>query len=233
VPTLHPKGVNHLAIATRDMKTQLTFWNEVLGCPTKALYWMHNVDNVFHGFVELSPESYVAFVQDENNPKEPVWGVSHAGNPGGPVTAGATQHIALHVDTFDELLSMRDRIRSHGIIALGPLDHGFIQSIYFAGPEGLSLEIACGRDIDERAWIDPEVQQLCDISAEEIESLKHPQPFERPVDPVQQPDADPDKPVMHYADDGAIGQMIKLSDEFLWENMSDREPPVAVEEDAR
>ena len=48
---LHPKGVNHLAISTCDMKMQLTFFSDVLGCPLKALYWMHGVPNTFHGFV--------------------------------------------------------------------------------------------------------------------------------------------------------------------------------------
>ena len=70
--------------------------------------------------------------------------MSHAGNPGGVVTAGAMQHVALHVDDLDELLTMRDRIRSRGIQVMGPIDDGFVQSIYFAGPEGLSLEVTCG-----------------------------------------------------------------------------------------
>ena len=61
--TLHPRGVNHLALGTRDMKGQLEFWCDVLGCPLRALYYMHGVDGAFHGFVELAPESYVAFVQ--------------------------------------------------------------------------------------------------------------------------------------------------------------------------
>ena len=56
-PDLHPRGVDHLAIATGDMKAQLTFFADVLGCPTKALYWMHGVRNTFHGFVRLAPDS--------------------------------------------------------------------------------------------------------------------------------------------------------------------------------
>jgi len=140
-PDLRPRGVNHLAISTTDMRTQLTFWAEVLGCPTKALYWMHGVDDTFHGFVELSPESYIAFVQHPDNATEIQYGISHAGNPGAPVTGGATQHVALHVGSLDDVLAMRDRIRSHGVQVMGPIDHGFCQSMYFAGPEGLSLEV--------------------------------------------------------------------------------------------
>ncbi len=223
--TLHPKGVNHLAIATRDMKAQLTFWSEVLGCPMRALYWMHGAPNTFHGFVELAGTSYVAFVQTPKNPTEISWGVTHSGSPSGPVTAGTTQHIALHVDNMDELMHMRDRIRSHGVQVLGPIDHGFVQSIYFAGPEGLQLEIATGRDIDGDLWVDPEVQELCDISAAELADLKKPATFERPAETVGQPERDPDKPEMWFGREENYPRVMGHTDEEVWDTMSDTEPP--------
>ena len=162
--TLHPRGVNHLALSTTDMKRQLTFWCDALGLPLKALYWMHGVKGAYHGFIELSPDSYIAFVQHPKNSDEVEFGTSHADGPGGEVRGGTMQHLAMHVDTFDELLTMRDRLRSKGIQVLGPIDHGFVQSIYFEGPEGLNLEVACGSNIDPAAWIDPEVTGLCGIT---------------------------------------------------------------------
>ena len=225
--TLHPRGVNHLALSTRDMKGQLEFWCDVLGCPLRALYYMHGVDGAFHGFVELAPESYVAFVQHPDNPKDIEWGVTHAGNPGGAVTIGGMQHVALHVDTLDEVLTMRDRIRSRGVQVIGPIDHGFIKSIYFGGPEGLSLEVTCGHDIDANAWVDPEVVGLCDISQHEVEALKNPAAFDRPATPVAQPAADPDKPIMHWPD--AYELLVSLSDQEVWDNASETTPPVIVD----
>jgi catechol 2,3-dioxygenase-like lactoylglutathione lyase family enzyme len=226
-PDLHPRGVNHLAISTTEMKGQLTFWAEVLGCPTKALYWMHGVDNTFHGFVELSSESYVAFVQHPDNRSEIEYGVTHAGNPGAPVTGGATQHIALHVDTLDEVLAMRDRIRAHGVQVMGPIDHGMIQSIYFAGPEGLSLEVCCGHDIDEKQWIDPEVQGLCGISSDELASLTSPSSTTVGPDPVPQPAADESKPQMHYPKP-VYDAIMGTSDEDMWTMASHPAPPVPI-----
>lgn len=225
--TLHPRGVNHLAISTCDMKAQLTFFADVLGCPTRALYWMHGVEGAKHGFVELSGDSYIAFVDHPDNNDDIEWGVSHAGNGGLPVTRGAMQHVALHVDSFDELLEMRDRVRSNGVQVLGPMDHGFCQSIYFAGPEGLALEIATGSDIDGEAWIDPEVTELCDISDEELVALKNPRPFERPAEPVPQPAYSPDVPHMHYEPEAARDKAMSLPDEFVWERLSETEPPVS------
>jgi catechol 2,3-dioxygenase-like lactoylglutathione lyase family enzyme len=224
-PDLHPNGVNHLAIATADMKMQLTFFAEVLGCPTRALYWMHGVANTFHGFVELSDDSYLAFVQAPGNPTEPQWGVTHSGNAGDPVTAGTMQHVAFNVDTIDELLTMRDRIRSHGIQVLGPLDHGMIQSIYFAGPEHLSLEVCVGRDIDEHQWVDPEVQALCGISDAELDRLTAPDGFERPDEPIAQPAYDPSTPNMRYTD-AARDFIMGMDDVDVWNNLSESTPPV-------
>ncbi len=228
-PDLRPNGVNHLALSTRDMKAQLQFWGDVLGCPTTALYWMHGVENTFHGFVELAPDSYVAFVQTEKNPTEPIWGVTHSGNAGDAVTAGTMQHVAFNVDTLDELLTMRDRIRSRGIQVMGPIDHGMIKSIYFAGPEHLSLEIAVGRAIDAEQWVDPDVQGLCEITDEELAALKAPAPFERPDDPFPQPEYDDTKPSLHYPAP-VLAAIMGMSDADMWTNVSFPDPPVPPSE---
>ena len=223
--SLHPRGVNHLVISTRDIKSQIQFWCDVLGCPLRALYRLRVAPGAYHGVVELAPASYVAFVQHPDNPKDVEWGVTHAGNPGAAVTAGVMQHVALNVDSFDEVLVLRDRIRSRGVQVIGPIDHGFIKSIYFAGPEGLTLKVCCGREIDADAWVDPEVVALCDISLSEVEEMKNPAPFQRPAQPVPQPAYDPDKPVMHYP----VGQyeaIAAMSDELIWETFNETDPPV-------
>ena len=223
--SLHPNWVNHLAISTRDMKSQLTFFAEVLGCPTKALYWMHGVEGCYHGFAELSANSHIAFVQHPENAQEIQWGVTHAGNGGEPVTRGVMQHVAFNVDTFEELLQLRDRIRSHGVQVLGPLDHGFIQSMYFAGPEGLSLEVCVGSGIDAEAWVDPEVRELCGINAEEMQALKEPDDFLNEGDPVANPSFDENKPHMHYPP-GVLEKVMSVPDDVVWEKFSETTPPV-------
>ena len=228
--TLHPRGVNHLALSTADMKEQLTFWCDVLGLPLKALYWMHGVDNTFHGFVELAGDSYVAFVQHPDNAAEVEFGISHADGAGGGVRGGTMQHVAFHVDSFDELLAMRDRIRSKGVQVLGPLDHGFCQSIYFEGPEGLNLEVTCGEAIDERAWIDPEVVELCGIDAVELEALKEPASFDRPAEPVPQPAGPFPGNVRAEKGGPRYAQVMALSDEFVWDRLSVTDPPVPSRE---
>ena len=225
---LHPNGVNHLAIATRDMKAQLTFFAEALGCPTKALYWMHGVEGCYHGFAELSESSYIAFVQHPENAEEIEWGVTHAGNGGESVTRGAMQHVAFNVDDLEELLQLRDRIRAHDIQVLGPIDHGFIQSMYFAGPEGLSLEICVGSDINASAWVDPEVRELCGIDEAEMDALKEPAEFHSNGIPLPNPPYDPAKPHMKYPP-GVLEKMMAVPDEVVWKKFSETTPPVNID----
>ena len=113
---------------------------------------MHGVENTFHGFVELSPDCYLAFVQHPENSPDIQFGVSHAENAGSPVTRGTMQHLAFGVDTLEELYEMRDRIRGNGVQVMGPIDHGFIQSIFygFGAAGGFALVLVLFAAMRER-----------------------------------------------------------------------------------
>jgi catechol 2,3-dioxygenase-like lactoylglutathione lyase family enzyme len=223
---LHPTGVHHLALSTTDITAQIEFFTDVLGGELKALYWMHGVKDAIHGFVELSPTCYIAFVQQPANTTRNELGVTHAGNAGGPMPGGTMQHLALAVDSVEELLAMRDRIRSRGIVAVGPFDHGLCRSIYFAGPEGLCLEVACGGDIDERAWIDPGIVKLLGIDPEDLEHFKNPAPYEPSDPPLAQPTPDPAKPNLVYPP-AVYRRIVETPDERFWHAV-DSNPPVRL-----
>lgn len=221
-------GVHHLAICTKDIKSQIEFFTQVVGAELEALYWMHGVDNTFHGFIKLSDSSSIAFVQHPDIAKiTPIKGVSHAGTTAGNVAPGTMQHVALNVDTEADLLAIRDRVRSHGHWIMGPLDHGFCKSIYLAAPEGIMLEFSTseGNAIDAEAWIDPEVMALAGINAEEVERYKHPAEFESKGGKIAQPKPDPTKPLMQFPTDARIWTM---PDEEVTRTMSETTPPVDV-----
>jgi catechol 2,3-dioxygenase-like lactoylglutathione lyase family enzyme len=220
-------GLHHLAICTADMKSQIEYFTEVLGMELVALYWMHGVENTWHGFLRLNDESAVAFVHNPDVAKVPVkLGQTHAGNPGANVARGAMQHLALRVRNERELLAMRDRIRSKGIPVLGPLDHGMCLSIYFAGLENLSLELSCSAEpIDARAWIDPDVVALAGISAEELERYKRPASYQDRGGEVPQPSLSGPGPHMTNYPPGAYQALLGLADEKT-RHMVTNEPPV-------
>jgi hypothetical protein len=52
-----------------------------------------------------------------------------------------SRHLAFHVDTEEELLAWRDRLKAHGVRVTRPLAHELIESIYFDDPNGIQLEI--------------------------------------------------------------------------------------------
>ncbi|MBL8674578.1 MAG: VOC family protein [Rhodospirillales bacterium] len=224
-----PDGLHHLAITTADIKTQIAFFSDVLGTELVALYWMHGVKGAWHGFVKLNDTCSIAFVQSPDIAKVPRQiGVTHSGNAGAPCAPGAMQHLALNVNGDDELLAMRDRIRSRGINVFGPIDHGFCKSIYFAGPENLSLELSTSPvPIDARAWIDPEVVGLAGISAEELARYKAPAAYRNDGPPLPQPPVDPAKPHMVYPE-ARYKAMVAMPDDEYTRVRSETTPPVRL-----
>jgi len=224
------EGLHHLAISTADMKSQIEFFTDKLGMELVALYWMHGVENTWHGFLRLNDESSIAFVCHPDIKDIPVqFGQTHAGNPVRNVARGVMQHLALKVNNHEELLAMRDRLRSKGVPVLGPMDHGMCVSMYFAGPENLALELSYSKEpINQEAWIDPEVVALAGINAEELARYKKPAAFVDSGGGVKQPSVDAAGPHMtNYPAGTSYARVIGTPDELLWNSVESR-PPVAV-----
>lgn len=222
-------GLNHLALSTTNMKEQIKYFTNVLGMRLRALYWMHGLEGCWHGFLELNESSQIAFVFSPDNEKAKVeYGSTHPGTTSGGVARGAMQHLALNVDTLEDLLNMRDRIRSHGINVFGPLDHGFCHSIYFQGPEDLCLEVATFGNADypigAKDWVDPEVQELAGISDEELAEFVNPPEFVGKGGTVPQPKIDTAGYVPAQDFDGWKG-IIEAPDEVIIAQMSEPLPP--------
>lgn len=218
-------GIHHLALSTRDMKRQLQFFTEVLGLELVALFWMHGVEGAQHAFLRFNECSYLSFVyMPEMKQIEPVAGVSHAAHQGAPSVGGSMQHLALRADNPEAVLAMRDRVRAHGIQVFGQIEHGLCTSIYFAGPEGLNLEVACQGQLEPEAWIDPEVVALCGISDDELAAMRRPPAFIQPEMPVAQPAFDPAKPRLGYPDK-IYARMLATPDAELTRQASFGTPP--------
>ena len=139
------------------------------------------------------------------------------------------QHLAFKVDSRDALIAMRDRIRTKGVNVFGPIDHGMCQSIYFAGPEQLSLEVAWSdAALDPARWIDPATLAKIGVTPEEAERFINPDGYDGEGGAVPQPPIDPTKP--HQAmPEAAYKQIIALPDEVIWNVASYAEPPVKTE----
>ena len=220
-----PNGIHHIAIMSADMKAQLTFFTQVLGFPLVGLFDMHGVPGAKHAFLKMDEASYFSIVEMEGIADIPATvGITHAGTGAGKCAAGVTQHIAFRAPDQAGLLALRNRIRSHGIAAIGPIGHGFCQSIYFAGPEGLTLEVSAQMtSVDPARWVDPKVLHSCAITEEEAEAMLNPMPCT--VSGVAQPAYDAAVPNMAYPPE-LLKHIIATPDETITAQGSYNEPPV-------
>jgi hypothetical protein len=137
------------------------------------------------------------------------------------------QHLAFRVRDEAGLIAMRDRVRSHGVPAIGPIGHGFCRSIYFAGPEGLTLEVSYKvSELDPARWVDPAMLAECGISGAEAEAMLNPAPCAGPS-PVAQPAYDPAVPQMAYPPE-TLKHILATPDDVITKTGSYNEPPVAA-----
>ena len=112
---------------------------------------------------------------------------------------------------------------------MGPIDHGMCFSIYFAGPEGLSLELSYSPEpINNEAWIDPEVVELAGITAEELARYKNPAAYQDEGGRVPQPDITKTAgPHMTNYPEGRYEMIMNAPDEAVLHSVPN-EPPVRV-----
>ncbi len=222
-----PNGIHHIAIMSADMKAQLTFFTQVLGFPLVGLFDMHGVPGAKHAFLKMDEASYFSIVEMAGIADIPATvGITHAGTGAGKCAAGVTQHIAFRAPDQAGLLALRNRIRSHGVPAIGPIGHGFCQSIYFAGPEGLTLEVACKMtEVEPARWVDPAALAACGISGEEAAAMLNPPPCAADAS-VAQPGYDPAQPQMAYP--AEVLKMILATPDAVIAAQSYNEPPVSA-----
>jgi catechol 2,3-dioxygenase-like lactoylglutathione lyase family enzyme len=125
-------GLHHFAYRCRDAEETRAFYEDLLGLPLVHVIRAENVPSTgeycpyVHIFFEMKDGSYLAFfdlgdnVKSEPSPNTPSW----------------VNHIALRVDSIEELEYMKQRLHEAGIQVLGLTDHHIIQSLYFFDPNG-------------------------------------------------------------------------------------------------
>lgn len=222
-------GIHHIAVMSANMKAHLEFFTDVLGARLAAIFPMHGVPGAKHAFLRLEDQCYFSIVEMDQVKDIPIeLGKTHAGTGAHPSAAGTMQHLAFRVAGMAELLALRDRIRSRGVNVFGPIDHGICHSIYFAGPDQLTLEIAASAvegAINPRSWVDPETLAAIGVSPEEAERYMNPASYAGEGGGVAQPPYDPAKPHQAYPE-AVYKQILATPDEVLTKVASYNEPPV-------
>lgn len=132
---IQTQGVHHITLNGADRQTSLDFWEGVLGMP--FIFDQPNLDNPNEGHLYFDPGDgrlITIFTNEDRTPKaDPV-----------PEAIGSLHHLAFNVSqaTFWQIPA---RLDARGVKHSGPVDRGFMDSIYFRDPLGLRLELASYR----------------------------------------------------------------------------------------
>jgi catechol 2,3-dioxygenase-like lactoylglutathione lyase family enzyme len=137
LPAAPIRGLHHFAYRCRDCEETRRFYEDILGLPLVHVIKADHVPSTgeycpyVHIFFEMRDGSYIAFfdlgddVKALPSPNTPTW----------------VNHLALRVDSVDDLLKAKARLENAGVEVLGITDHHIINSIYFFDPNGIRLEL--------------------------------------------------------------------------------------------
>lgn len=128
------KGINHLAMATRDMDTTIRFWRDLLGMRLVAGL---GEPGYRHYFFEIDENDLIAFF--EWSGVEPLDKKNHGRPVKGPFVF---DHVAFGVETQNDLWYLKDKLEVAGFDCSDVIDHGFIHSIYSFDPNGIPIEFS-------------------------------------------------------------------------------------------
>ena len=144
------KGLHHSAYRCRDAEETRQFYEDFLDLPLADAFEITTTQtgrntNVLHVFFEMADGSFIAFFDDPETPFD------------FKDQRDFDLHLALKVD-MDHLLAMHAKGKAEGLHVRGPVDHGFIHSIYFRDPNGYVVELSA--PVEDSHCIPKEETQL-------------------------------------------------------------------------
>ncbi|MFO7599686.1 MAG: VOC family protein [Candidatus Desulfacyla sp.] len=127
-------GINHLALATRDMDATIRFWRDLLGMRLVAGLGRPGYR---HYFFEISAHDMIAFFEWPDVEKIPE--KDHGVPVKGPF---AFDHVSFEVETDEDLWGLKAKLEAADIWVSEVMDHGFIHSIYTFDPNHIPIEFS-------------------------------------------------------------------------------------------
>jgi catechol 2,3-dioxygenase-like lactoylglutathione lyase family enzyme len=131
------RGIHHSAYRCRDAEETRAFYEDVLGLPLAAALEEEREPgsgrkNPFvHIFFKLGDGNYIAFFDAPQSAADNSFDLVH----------GFDRHVAFEAADEAALKGWQDKLNAAGVPCFGPIDHGFVKSVYFSDPNGLPLEI--------------------------------------------------------------------------------------------
>jgi catechol 2,3-dioxygenase len=117
------KKVGHVVLGVRNPERSIAFYTGALGM--ELVKFLDEMQMAFFSFGERDHDIAVIKVPDDQ-----------------PVGSAGLAHTALEIEGgLEELRSLHDRLRSHGVRVEFTADHVLTKSVYFFDPDGNRLEI--------------------------------------------------------------------------------------------
>jgi catechol 2,3-dioxygenase-like lactoylglutathione lyase family enzyme len=138
------KGLHHNAYRCRDSEETRGFYEDFLGLRLVSAFEIDEGRGL-HSFFEMDDASCLAFFEV----------------PGKPFDFKRQDTLDLHIalgvepDVFDRML---DKARAEGIEVRGPVDHGFVRSIYMRDPNGYVVELTASTGVQQEI-MDPAISK--------------------------------------------------------------------------
>jgi catechol 2,3-dioxygenase-like lactoylglutathione lyase family enzyme len=132
---LQSQGVHHITLTGADRQTSIDFWEGVLGMP--FVFEQPNLDNSAESHLYFDPGDgrLITIFTSEDRTADPRRT---------PTDPGCVHHIAFALSRATFLQAV-ERLDERGIHHTGVKDRGFMDSIYFNDPLGLTIELASYR----------------------------------------------------------------------------------------
>lgn len=127
-------GINHLAMATRDMDATIRFWRDFLGMRLVAGL---GASKYKHYFFEISEYDMIAFFEWPDVEKIPE--KDHGAPVKGPFVF---DHVSIGVENGEDLWALKDKFEAAEIWVSEIINHGFIHSIYSFDPNNIPIEFS-------------------------------------------------------------------------------------------
>ena len=134
------QGLHHVTWKCRDTEETIDFYEGILG-----LSLIRTIESDFVPSTgEFAPYKQLFFAMQDGST---IAFFDLGDNLGTKTdTDEWVVHFAMKVADEEGLLAAREHLEANGIGVTGPIDHGFIRSIYFFDPNGLRLEITYDTD---------------------------------------------------------------------------------------
>ena len=132
---LQSQGVHHITLVGANRQTSIDFWEGLLGMP--FVFEQPNLDNELESHLYFDPGDgrlITVFTNEERTPDPRRT----------PTDPGCVHHIALNLSQA-VFTQVAERLEERGVKHSGVKDRGFMDSIYFEDPLGLTIELASYR----------------------------------------------------------------------------------------